>query len=84
MTSELKLTAKDNLELKIIDAIIEEPLGGAHRDPALAAENLRKWIVAQLHDLKRVDPDVLVKQRYERFRKLGSVQEVVAEPAGAA
>jgi acetyl-CoA carboxylase carboxyl transferase subunit alpha len=80
----LKLTAKDNLELKIVDAVIEEPLGGAHRDPVGAAENLRKWIVAQLHDLKRVDPDVLVKQRYERFRRLGAVQEVAPEPAGAA
>jgi acetyl-CoA carboxylase carboxyl transferase subunit alpha len=80
----LKLTAKDNLELKIVDTVIEEPLGGAHRDPAIAAENLRKWIVAQLHDLKRIDPDVLVKQRYERFRRLGAVQEVTPEPAGAA
>jgi acetyl-CoA carboxylase carboxyl transferase subunit alpha len=80
----LKLTAKDNLELKIVDSIIEEPIGGAHRNPGATAESLRKWIVAQLHDLKRTDPDVLVKQRYERFRKLGAVQETLAEPAGAA
>jgi acetyl-CoA carboxylase carboxyl transferase subunit alpha len=77
----LRLTSKDNLDLKIVDAVIEEPVGGAHRDPAATAESLRKWIVAQLHDLKRIDSDVLVKQRYERFRKLGAVQETLAEPA---
>jgi acetyl-CoA carboxylase carboxyl transferase subunit alpha len=71
----LKLTAADNLSLNIVDDVIKEPLGGAHRDPAAAADMLRKWIVAQLHDLKRIDPDVLVKRRYERFRRLGSVQE---------
>lgn len=71
----LRLTARDNLELGIIDEVIPEPVGGAHRDPAAAAENLRRWVVAQLHDLKRVDPDILVKRRYERFRKLGRFQE---------
>lgn len=72
----LKLTARDNLEFGIVDEVITEPLGGAHRDNAAAADNLRKWIVSQLHDLKRVDPDVLVKRRYERFRKLGSFREL--------
>jgi acetyl-CoA carboxylase carboxyl transferase subunit alpha len=80
----LKLTARDNLELGIVDEVIAEPLGGAHRDPALAAETLRKWIVAQLHELKRIDPDVLVKQRYERFRKLGTVRETSGEAAATA
>jgi acetyl-CoA carboxylase carboxyl transferase subunit alpha len=72
----LKLTARDNLELGIVDEVIPEPLGGAHRAPLAAAESLRKWIVTQLHDLKRVDPDVLVKRRYERFRKMGSFREL--------
>ena len=71
----LKLTARDNLALGIVDEVIPEPLGGAHRDPAAAGDLLRKWVVAQLHDLKRVDPDVLVKRRYERFRRLGAYQE---------
>lgn len=75
----LKLTASDNLSLGIVDDVIPEPPGGAHRDPAGAAELLRKWIAGQLHDLKRVEPDVLVKQRYERFRKLGSLQEQVED-----
>jgi acetyl-CoA carboxylase carboxyl transferase subunit alpha len=71
----LKLTARDNLQLGIIEEVIPEPIGGAHRDPAAAAEMLRKWIVTQLHDLKRIDPDVLVQRRYERFRKMGSYME---------
>lgn len=79
----LRLTARDNLELGIIDEVIPEPLGGAHRDPAGAAENLRRWIVTQLHDLKRVDPGVLVKRRYERFRRLGSYQEAAAADVAA-
>jgi len=71
----LKLTAADNLSLGIVDEVIKEPLGGAHRDPPAAADMLRRWVVTQLHDLKRIDPDVLVKMRYERFRRLGSLQE---------
>jgi acetyl-CoA carboxylase carboxyl transferase subunit alpha len=77
----LKLTARDNLSLGIIDEVIPEPLGGAHRDPAAASDMLRKWVVTQLNDLKRIDPDVLVRKRYERFRKIGAVQESLPQPA---
>ncbi|MCL4741795.1 MAG: acetyl-CoA carboxylase carboxyltransferase subunit alpha [Phycisphaerales bacterium] len=69
--SALKLTAADNLELGIIDAVIPEPPGGAHRDPALAASNLERWIVQQLIELRDLNPDVLVEQRYARFRRMG-------------
>jgi acetyl-CoA carboxylase carboxyl transferase subunit alpha len=79
----LKLTARDNLALGIVDEMISEPLGGAHRDPAGAADLLRKWVVGQLHDLKRVDADVLVKRRYERFRRLGAYQETPAAAAAS-
>jgi acetyl-CoA carboxylase carboxyl transferase subunit alpha len=77
----LKLTAKDNLELKIIDAVIPEPLGAAHREPAAMGKALEAWIVDQLHQLKKVELDALVNARYERFRKLGSYAE--AEVANA-
>ncbi|HRQ71442.1 MAG TPA: acetyl-CoA carboxylase carboxyltransferase subunit alpha [Phycisphaerales bacterium] len=69
--SALKLTAADNLELGIIDAVIPEPPGGAHRDPALAAANLERWIVEQVMELRELNPDVLVEQRYARFRRMG-------------
>ena len=71
----LKLTARDNLELGIIDAAIPEPMGGAHRDPAGAAANLERWVIEELTQLREVNPDVLVEQRYARFRKLGSFTE---------
>ena len=80
----LKLTARDNLDLGIIDAAIPEPLGGAHRDPSGAAASLRQWIVAQLHDLRRLDAEELVKQRYQRFRRLGAYIEQAPPPAEAA
>ncbi len=69
--SALKLTAADNLELGIIEAVIPEPPGGAHRDPALAAANLERWIVEQVMELRELNPDVLVEQRYARFRRMG-------------
>ncbi len=77
----LKLTARDNLELGIVDAVIPEPLGGAHRDPAGAADLLKGWIVSQLHDLRRVAISDLVERRYQRFRRLGAYSET-PEPVG--
>ena len=75
----LNLTAKDNKRLGIVDAIIKEPLGGAHRDHEKTAEALRKWIVDQLEALKRVRPDTLPNQRYDRYRALGRCIELPQE-----
>jgi acetyl-CoA carboxylase carboxyl transferase subunit alpha len=74
----LKLTSRDNLELGIIDTIIPEPLGGAHRDPKKTAAAMERWIVDHLHELKSHNPTTLPQTRYERFRKLGSFTEAVA------
>ncbi len=74
----LKLTAADNLALGIVDAIIPEPVGGAHRDPRKAAQNVERWITDQLHELRTVNPSTLPTLRYERFRRLGSVTEELA------
>lgn len=78
----LKMTAEDNLRLGIIDGIVEEPIGAAHRDPQGAADNLRDWIEGQLDALGELSTDELVEQRYDRFRKLGSFDEIV-EPEEA-
>ena len=67
----LKLTAKDLLELGIIDEIIAEPLGGAHRDYAVAATNLKEAINRHLNELKQISKEKLSKLRYEKFRKIG-------------
>lgn len=69
----LNLVAEDNLKHGLVDAIIEEPLGGAHRDPEGAAERLQAWILDQLSDLARVQSETLVRRRFEKFREIGPV-----------
>ncbi|GAB4386473.1 MAG: acetyl-CoA carboxylase carboxyltransferase subunit alpha [Phycisphaerales bacterium] len=71
----LRLTARDNLELGIIDAVIPEPIGAAHRDPPAAAAALQQWIVSQLDELAELDIETLVARRYERFRRMGQFDE---------
>lgn len=71
----LHLTSKDNKELGTIDDVIEEPLGGAHRNPQATADKLEKWIIHSLRDLKKIDRDTLVDQRYKRLRLIGKYQE---------
>lgn len=71
----LKLDAAGLLEMGLIDGIIPEPLGGAHRDPAAAALNLQTAIVSALHDIMKSPIDKLVGERYEKFRKMGVFQE---------
>ena len=71
----LRLTAADNLKLGTIDEIIEEPLGGAHRNPAVAADHLEKWIVKSIRELKRYKIENLVNRRYEKLRKIGEYIE---------
>jgi acetyl-CoA carboxylase carboxyl transferase subunit alpha len=68
----LKLTSKYLKELGIIDEIIEEPLGGAHRNPRSAADNLEKFIDRTLRDLKKKPIEKLVDERYDKLRKMGA------------
>ncbi len=67
----LKLTAADLTQLGIVDEMIEEPLGGGHRDPELVAERLRASILRFFKMTDGTAPDVLLQRRYERFRKIG-------------
>ena len=69
----LKLTAKDLLNLGLIDEEIQEPLGGAHRDPEKAAQAIKKVIKKALKELKAIPKEELLKLRYEKFRKIGAV-----------
>lgn len=71
----LALTAQDLSKLEIIDEIIEEPLGGAHRDYDLIAERLKASILKHLKELRKLKVDQLVQQRYEQFRKIGRFEE---------
>jgi len=76
----LRLTAKDNLALGIVDAVIPEPTGGAHRDPDAAADALRDWVLAQLEELGPMDRERLLDARYARFRALGDYETGGSEP----
>ena len=71
----LKLTAPDLLQLKVVDEIVPEPLGGAHRDPAAAAQMLREVLLRNLKSLKKRSGSGLKSDRYKRFRKLGAWKE---------
>ena len=71
----LKLTAKDLLEMGIIDEIIKEPLGGAHRDPETCAENVKVAIKKYLQQLLPLSKKELLENRYKRFRKIGVFKE---------
>ena len=67
----LKLTAQDLFKAGIIDEIIPEPLGGAHRDPQKTAESLKGVILKNLKELKGLSTDNLLKARYKKFREIG-------------
>jgi len=67
----LKLTAQDLVNLKIIDGIIEEPVGGAHADYDLAAQRLRTKILECVTRLKKTEPRQLLAARHEKYEKMG-------------
>ncbi|NWG29110.1 MAG: acetyl-CoA carboxylase carboxyltransferase subunit alpha [Ignavibacteriaceae bacterium] len=67
----LKLTAKDLLEQKIIDRIIPEPLGGAHKNHKLAADNLKSALLEELAELVKIKKDKLVQNRIDKFGSMG-------------
>ena len=67
----LKLTAKDLLELKLIDEVIPEPLGGAHQDHATALASVKEAIARHLGELAQIPIERLLKERYEKFRRIG-------------
>ena len=71
----MKITAPDLLRLGVIDGIVPEPLGGAHRDWDAAAANLRAALRDHLSDLAGKSRDALVTERYEKFRRLGAFEE---------
>jgi acetyl-CoA carboxylase carboxyl transferase subunit alpha len=67
----LKITARDLLELGVIDEVIEEPPGGAHRDHRETANRVRSYLLRQLRSLVSMPIDELLDKRYERYRRLG-------------
>ena len=71
----LKLTSKDMFANKLIDGVVPEPLGGAHRNMEVMAQTIKEQVIKDLSQLKKIDIDELVNQRIEKFCSMGVVQE---------
>jgi len=71
----LKPTAKDIIKLGVIDEIIKEPIGGAHRDHKAAAQSVKEAIARNLSELSKLSPDELVEDRYNKFRSMSKFME---------
>lgn len=72
----LKLTAYDMLDFKLIDGIIQEPLGGAHTNPKAMSAILKKEILKQVKELQRLSPEELIQQRIDKFCSMGVFEEM--------
>jgi len=80
----LKITAKDLFDLKLVDAVVPEPLGGAHTDPEKMAELLKRHLLKHLTELLALPAAERLQQRYEKYRAFGHFLEkpvTVAEKA---
>lgn len=71
----MKITAEDLVSLQVAEKIIEEPLGGAHNDIKQTAENILEYLLKVLNKKARLDIDVLLNERYTKFRKIGAYLE---------
>ena len=71
----LKMQAEHLLELKIIDEVIPEPLGGAHLNPQIAFQNVKNFVTQQWEALKSVPIPDLLENRYQKFRKMGKFED---------
>ncbi len=91
----LKLTSKDLLELGVIDEIVNEPLGGAHRAPSVAMNELKRVLLRHLDELIEIEPEALIAGRHTKYRRIGAIEgrfptvapslgEIDVPPRGAA
>ncbi len=75
IAGDMRIVASDLKNLNIIDEIIPEPLGGAHRNPEETAKNVKEAILRHLDELEILDSEALIQDRYKRFRKMGVFYE---------
>ena len=76
----MKITAKDLLNLKVIDEIVKEPLGGAHFDPAKTAMNIKTALNKYLKQYEGMTPKEISDDRYDKFRAMGIFSEPESKP----
>jgi len=74
VAEQLKLTASDCLQLGIVDAIIPEPLAGAHTDPPMVMQALQQHVLHAIAELEQVPVKQLLARRYRKFRRYGRFQ----------
>jgi acetyl-CoA carboxylase carboxyl transferase subunit alpha len=75
----LKMTGKDLLAMGVVDEVIAEPIGGAHRDHREAAASLKSYLIRSIRELKDLPRDQLLDQRYAKFRRIGVFVEEQAQ-----
>ncbi|MDB5348704.1 MAG: acetyl-CoA carboxylase, carboxyl transferase, alpha subunit [Schlesneria sp.] len=80
----LKFTGRDLLKFGVVDEVLPEPLGAAHRDHRAMAATLKSMIIKNLKSLSTLSPEDLVARRYEKFRRIGDFEEQVVEPTATA
>ena len=68
----MRITGRDLMDLSVIDGIVPEPVGGAHRDHVASAHLLREALVRYLGELRSLSPDELIKRRREKYRRIGA------------
>jgi acetyl-CoA carboxylase carboxyl transferase subunit alpha len=77
----LRLTSEDLFEFGIVDEVIQEPMGGAHRDPAKMVDAVLATDARALASLLRLSPQELLDRRYEKYRKIGAHEEMELDRA---
>jgi acetyl-CoA carboxylase carboxyl transferase subunit alpha len=79
----MKITAKDLLGFGIVEEVVPEPKGGAHRDIPESAAAVREALVRHLHELRSMAPEQLIEDRYQKFRRIGVFTSMQQESTGA-
>lgn len=67
----MKLTASDLKEIGVIDGIISEAIGGAHKNSKIVMENVKSSLIKELYQIMKLDTEAMLNERYEKFRKIG-------------
>ncbi|HET8843949.1 MAG TPA: carboxyl transferase domain-containing protein, partial [Ktedonobacteraceae bacterium] len=76
----MRISAREVLATGIIDGLVAEPVGGAHRNPVLAASHLQIALKEHLAELKMYSPEQLIEKRYQKFRAIGRFERIAETP----
>jgi len=75
----MRISAREVLATQIIDGLVPEPVGGAHRNPVLAASYLQAALKEHLQELSQYSPETLIEMRYQKFRVIGCIRSAADE-----